>query len=117
MYEARLNEYAAKVMNLKGYLASPEGKKLTRKEREKMIAEENLRPDMRIPGVRNIEAELVEPGIEQLERLTESGEWHMTIVDVKMTSTQTPQGKKGRYSAMVMVGNLKVCARAQLSSS
>lgn len=49
-----------------------------------------------------------EPGNEQLEALTSDGQWCLTIVDVKMTTTQTAQGKKSRYSAMVMVGNLNV---------
>ena len=65
---------------------------------------------MQVEGLPHMPSQIVEPGIAQLEALTAEHEWHMTIVDVKMTTKQTPQGKKSRFSAMVMVGNLQVHA-------
>ena len=71
---------------------------------------------MQIPGVPSPVPQMVEPGQAQLEALTGDGQWCLTIVDIKMTTTQTPQGKKSRYSAMVMVGNLNVRAAAHCAA-
>lgn len=81
---------------------------MSRREREEKIREAGLREDMQIPGVPSPLLTAVPQGLRQLEALTESEEWCMTIVNVKMTTNQTAQGKKSRYSAMVMVGNLAV---------
>lgn len=84
------------------------GKKMTRKERLALLAEATARDDMQVDGLPEVASQVVEPGVQQLAILTESGEWNMSVVDVKMTTKQTPQGKKSRFSAMVMVGNLNV---------
>jgi hypothetical protein len=108
LYEEQLNEYAEKVTGLQEHLQSKEGKKLSRRARSMIIEGAAKRPDMQIPGTPVVLPRIVEQGPAQLEELTKSGEWCLTIVDIKMTSTQTAQGKKSSYSAMVMVGNLAV---------
>lgn len=108
MYEQQLNEYAAKATGLEEYLLSKEGKKLSRSARAKFLEEASRQSDMQVPGVPGGLPHAVPQGPLQLDALTTSGEWCLTIVDVKMTTNQTAQGKKSRFSAMVMVGNLAV---------
>lgn len=109
VYEARLDEYAQKMAELHSDVHTGSGKKMTRKERLSRLAEATARDDMQVEGLPEIASNVVEPGVQQLAALTESGEWNMVVVDVKMTTKQTPQGKKSRFSAMVIVGNLNVC--------
>lgn len=108
VYEAKLDEYAQKMADLHGDVHKGSGKKLTRKERLSLLAEATARDDMQVEGLPEVPSMVVEPGLPQLAALTESGEWNMVVVDVKMTTKQTPQGKKSRFSAMVIVGNLNV---------
>ena len=108
IYEEQLNEYAERVMGLQQRVHGKEGRKLSRRAREAIIEEAARQPDMQIPGAPDVLPHVVDRGPAQLEGLTAGGEWCLTIVDVKMTTTQTAQGKKSRYSAMVMVGNLCV---------
>eukprot|EP00892_Ulva_mutabilis_P008620 jgi/Ulvmu1/612/UM001_0620.1 len=106
VYEAKLDEYAQKMAELHTDVHTGSGKKMTRKERLALLAEATARDDMEVEGLPEIASKVVEPGVPQLAALTESGEWNMVVVDVKMTTKQTPQGKKSRFSAMVIVGNL-----------
>lgn len=110
VYEAKLEEYAQKMAEVHVDVHTGAGKKMTRKERLALLSEATARDDMQVEGLPEIASKVVEPGVQQLAVLTESGEWNMVVVDVKMTTKQTPQGKKSRFSAMVMVGNLSVRA-------
>jgi hypothetical protein len=110
IYDSKFDEYSERMAAFITNLHSGSGKKLTPKEKMSTMAEQFAKDEMQLPGQPYLPAHVIEPGIAQLEALTVGTEWHMTIVDVKMTTTQTPQGKKSRFSAMVMVGNLKVRA-------
>lgn len=88
-------------------------KKMTMKEKLAAMNEHGSKDSMQVEGLPHMPSQIVEPGIAQLEALTSEHEWHMTIVDVKMTTKQTPQGKKSRFSSMVMVGNLQVLPHLQ----
>ena len=106
LYEEQLNEYAERVSGLKSELYGRAGRRLSRRERSSRMLEALNDPDMQLPGAPTA-GKVIERGPRQLEALTQGSEWCLTIVDIKMTSTQTPQGKTQRYSAMVIVGNLK----------
>ena len=95
---------------LEEYLSSREGRKLSRRERHAMVEEAGSRDDEQNPFVPKVIGHVVPRGPAQLNELVELGQWCMVVVDVKMTTTLTPQGKKQRYSAMVMTGNLGVRA-------
>lgn len=109
LYDIKLTEYSKDMAKFMKALRA--NKKLTMKEKIAAMDEESAREEMQINSLPYIPSQIIEPGIAQLEALTASYEWHMTIVDVKMTTKQTPQGKKSRFSSMVMVGNLQVCLR------
>lgn len=109
VYEDKLNQYTAEMAKFLEGLQSGAGKKMTMKEKLAAMNEQNAKDSMQVEGLPHIPSAIIEPGIAQLEALTAEHEWHMTIVDVKMTTKQTPQGKKSRFSSMVMVGNLQVC--------
>lgn len=108
LYEQQLNDFAERVSGLNAELYGRGARRLSRRERSARMLEALDRPDMQLPGVPSVAGKVFERGPRQLEALTRGSEWCLTIVDIKMTSTQTPQGKTQRYSAMVIVGNLKV---------
>ena len=103
-YEAALDAYVARMTELNQEMQTKEFRKKTKKEKEAFVdAAARANPP---PGV--APATMINPGPEQLEQLLEGGRWCATFVDTKMTTKQTPQGKKHQYSAMVMVGDLSV---------
>lgn len=106
LYDLKLDQYSEEMGNFMEDLGK---KKMTMKEKLAAMNEHGAKESMQQHGMPHIPSEVIEPGIAQLEALTSEHEWHMTIVDVKMTTKQTPQGKKSRFSSMVMVGNLQVC--------
>lgn len=104
LYDLKLDQYSEEMGKFMEDLGK---KKMTMKEKLAAMNEHGAKESMQLHGMPHIPSEVIEPGIAQLEALTSEHEWHMTIVDVKMTTKQTPQGKKSRFSSMVMVGNLQ----------
>jgi hypothetical protein len=115
LYDERLTRYSEEMATFLQDLHSGSGKKLTMKEKLAAMNEQGAKDSMQVEGLPHIPSKIIEPDIAQLEALTCEYEWHMTIVDVKMTTKQTPQGKKSRFSSMVMVGNLNVCLASHWS--
>jgi hypothetical protein len=108
VYEQILAEQAAKMSGFFSLLSSKQGQRMTQRERNNLIRETGIKQDMQLPGVQSPLLGAVAQGPDQLEVLTKEADWCMAIVDIKMTTTQTRQGKKSQYSAMVLVGNLEV---------
>ena len=108
LYDLKLDQYSADMGKFMEDLHTGSRKKMTMKEKLAAMNEHGAKESMQLHGLPHVPSEVIEPGIAQLEALTSEHEWHMTIVDVKMTTKQTPQGKKSRFSSMVMVGNLQV---------
>lgn len=106
IYESHLNRLTQSIFALTERLSSKEVRRLPVKARQRLVQEAAARPEFQLPGLPSAAEEVVEPGIDQLDALTASGRWHLTIVDIKMTTKMTPQGKRHTYSAMVMVGDL-----------